>query len=372
MSDKTPPTKGLRGVAAARTALCTVSHRDKLRYRGYDIEELAEKSDFEEVAYLLCYGLLPNHTQYKNFLQRLATQRELPGVLRGVLERIPATTTPLNVLRTGCSMLCHLEPERDFSEQRKRAERLLATLPSMLLYWYRFKQEGIRIDTDSGIAHSGKHILQLLFDQEPNELLTKAINVSLILYAEHEFHAPSFVARICASTLSDLFSCVTAAISTLRNPSYGVEAVLEMLEQWKTKEQAEKAIQEILQQRKPVIGFGHPIYRRRDPRSAIIKRWAKQLSQANKQTQLFNLSEHIEKFMWQKKALFPNADFYHATAYHAMNIPTALFTPIFACARVSGWTAHVFEQRADNRLIRPSAQYIGPQQAQWLPMDERP
>lgn len=365
---------GLRGQIAGQTALCTVGKTGAgLTYRGYDVRELAAQCDFEEVAYLLFYGELPNAQQLADYKNRLKTLRDLPQALKEVLERIPASAHPMDVMRTGCSMLGNLEPEQSFDEQRDKAERLMGAFPAIMCYWYRFTHEGVRIECTSDEDTLGGHFLALLHGKKPSDLHVRVMNVSLILYAEHEFNASTFTARVCASTLSDLFSCITGAIGSLRGPLHGGanEAAMDMIEQWKSPEEAREAILGMLARKDKIMGFGHAIYSVSDPRNEVIKVWSKKLADEVGDTVLYPVSVAVDETMWEQKKLFPNADFYHASAYHFMGIPTKLFTPIFVCSRVTGWASHVFEQRANNRIIRPSADYVGPEQRQVPPLAER-
>jgi 2-methylcitrate synthase len=365
---------GLRGQIAGQTALCTVGKTGAgLTYRGYDVRELAAECDFEEVAYLLFYGELPNTQQLADYKNRLKTLRDLPQALKEVLERIPASAHPMDVMRTGCSMLGNLEPEQSFDEQRDKAERLMGAFPAIMCYWYRFTHDGVRINCTSDEDTLGGHFLALLHDKKPSDLHVRVMNVSLILYAEHEFNASTFTARVCASTLSDLFSCITGAIGSLRGPLHGGanEAAMDMIEQWKSPEEAREAILGMLARKDKIMGFGHAIYSVSDPRNEVIKVWAKQLADEVGDTVLYPVSVAVDETMWEQKKLFPNADFYHASAYHFMGIPTKLFTPIFVCSRVTGWASHVFEQRANNRIIRPSADYVGPEQRKVVPIAQR-
>ena len=362
MVDKKLGGAGLRGQSAGSTALCTVGVSGTgLTYRGYDITDLAENACFEEAAFLIFHGHLPNQQELDDYRGVLMSNRELPATLLEVLERIPASAHPMDVMRTGCSMLGNLEPEGDFGNQQKTADRLLGALPGIINYWYRFSHDGVRIDTASDEPTLAGHFLRTLSGASPNELHQRVMDTSLILYAEHEFNASTFTARVCASTLSDMHSCVTGAIGSLRGPLHGGanEAAMELIEKFSTPEEATAGVRGMLERKDKIMGFGHAIYRTSDPRNVIIKQWAEKLAADVGDTVLYPVSCAIEKLMWDEKELFANADFFHASAYNAMGIPTKLFTPIFVCSRVSGWTAHVMEQRENNRIIRPSADYTG-------------
>jgi 2-methylcitrate synthase len=365
---------GLRGQSAGQTSICTVgAEGNSLRYRGYDVVELAEQATFYEVAHLLLKGELPTAAELAAWKAKLLPLRALPQSLREVLERIPASAHPMDVMRTGCSFLGNIEPEGDFSRQLDVAERLLAAFPAIVVYWYRYSHDGVRIDTHSDEDGLGAHFLHLLHGRAPSELEARVMDVSLILYAEHEFNASTFTARVCASTLSDLHSCVTAAIGSLRGPLHGGanEAAMEMIEQYGSAEDAVADVLRKLQAKELIMGFGHAVYRLRDPRNAIIKAWSKQLAAQVGDRVLYPVSEAVERTMAEQKKMFANADFFHASAYHFMGIPTPLFTPIFVMSRVTGWSAHCFEQRANNRIIRPGADYIGPADRPYLPLAER-
>ncbi|HAS6361251.1 TPA: 2-methylcitrate synthase [Vibrio vulnificus] len=366
---------GLRGQSAGSTALCTVGKTGTgLTYRGYDITDLANHAQFEEVAHLLLRGHLPTQQELDAYKTRLIGLRGLPAELKQALELIPASAHPMDVMRTGCSVLGNLEQETDFSQQLDATERMLALFPAIICYWYRFSHDGVRIDTqDQSQDCIGGYFLKMLTGKEPSELHKQVMHCSLILYAEHEFNASTFAARVCASTLSDIHSCVTAAIGTLRGPLHGGanEAAMEMIENWQTPEEAESNILRMLANKEKIMGFGHAIYRESDPRNALIKRWSQALSEAVGDTHLYAVSERVEAVMKREKDLFCNADFFHASAYHFMDIPTKLFTPIFVMSRLTGWTAHVFEQRANNRIIRPSADYVGPDHQNWVPIEQR-
>ncbi|WAH55599.1 2-methylcitrate synthase [Pseudomonas silvicola] len=365
---------GLRGQVAGQTALSTVGQAGAgLTYRGYDVRELAEQATFEEVAYLLLYGELPNHADLDHYQHKLATLRDLPQALKEVLERIPANAHPMDVMRTGCSFLGNLEPEKNFDQQHDVTDRLLAAFPAIMCYWYRFSHHGVRINCRTDEPDTAGHFLHLLHGKTPSELHRKVMNVSLILYAEHEFNASTFTARVCASTLSDLHSCITAAIGTLRGPLHGGanEAAMAMIEKFKSPEEAVRGTLAMLERKDKIMGFGHAIYKDNDPRNEVIKVWSEKLAQEVADTVIFPVSEAIDKTMWEQKKLFPNADFYHASAYHFMGLPTELFTPVFVCSRLTGWAAHVFEQRANNRIIRPSAEYVGAAQRAYVPIEQR-
>jgi 2-methylcitrate synthase len=357
------PAAGLRGLSAGESAICTVGVTGTgLTYRGYDLRDLALTVSFEEVAYLLLYGQLPDRAQLDAYRQRLQGLRALPPALCDVLERIPASAHPMDVMRTGCSMLGTLETEVDFSRQHDVADRLLAVFPSIICYWYRYTHDGVRVGTVTDEPSVGGHFLRLLHDAPASDLHAEVMNTSLILYAEHEYNASTFTARVCASTLSDLHSCITAAIGSLRGPLHGGanEAAMEMLERWTDPDEAEEAILGMLMRKDKIMGFGHAIYRESDPRNAIIKDLSRKLADEVGDRVLFPVSERVESVMWREKRLFANADFFHASAYHFMGIPTKLFTPIFVMSRLTGWAAHVMEQRANNRIIRPSSDYTGP------------
>ena len=367
MAAQNPSTKvlsgaGLRGQVAGKTALSTVGKSGSgLTYRGYDVSELADKCIFEEVAYLLLYGNLPNQTELDAYQAKLKSLRGLPQSLKDVLERIPAESHPMDVLRTGCSMLGNLETEMSFEEENDQADRMLAVFPSIINYWYRFTHDNVRIETETDDATIGGHFLHLLKGEKPNELHEKVMNVSLILYAEHEFNASTFTARVCASTLSDIHSCITGAIGSLRGPLHGGanEAAMDMIEGFSSPDEAEEEMMGMLARKDKIMGFGHAIYSESDPRNVVIKGWAEKLAADVGDEVLYPVSVRCEEVMWREKKLFCNADFFHASAYHFMGIPTKLFTPIFVCSRLTGWAAHVFEQRANNRIIRPSAEYTG-------------
>ena len=372
---ETAKSGGLAGIVAGRTSLATVGKQGKgLTYRGYIIEDLAEHVSFEDTAHLLLYGKLPTAVELDQYRTRLAGMRDLPEPLRAVLEQLPASAHPMDVLRTGCSTLGCLEPEVSFKDQHRIADRLLALFPGMLLYWHHFHRDGQRIDGRTEEASIAGHYLSLLHGRPPSALHRRAMDVSLTLYAEHEFNASTFAARVAASTLSDFYSTVTAAIGTLRGPLHGGanEAAMALIDRFRTPDEAEAGVLEALGRKEKIMGFGHRVYRECDPRSDIIKAWSRKLADAAGDRRLYPVSERIETVMRREKKLFPNLDFYAATAYHFLGIPTAMFTPIFVMSRTAGWAAHVIEQRGDNRLIRPTAEYIGPETRPWSPAEDAP
>ncbi|WP_371372413.1 2-methylcitrate synthase [Thalassotalea aquiviva] len=365
---------GLRGQSAGETKLCTVGKSGSgLTYCGYDVADLADNASFEEVAYLLFNGELPNQSELDSYKNQLKTMRDLPETLKQVLQRIPASAHPMDVMRTGASFLGNIEPEIDFSQQHQVANRLLAAFPAIMAYWYRFSHENVEIDCVTDEESLGAHFLKLLTGKSPSELHRRVMDVSLILYAEHEFNASTFTARVCASTLSDMYSCITAAIGSLRGPLHGGanEAAMAMIEKFQSPEDAKVQMAAMLARKEKIMGFGHAVYRTRDPRNDIIKKWSQKLATEFGDTSLYDISVACEQYMWESKKLFCNADFFHASAYHFMAIPTKLFTPIFVCSRVTGWAAHVMEQRQNNRIIRPNADYIGPKPRTVTPISER-
>ncbi|MCH4295378.1 2-methylcitrate synthase [Shewanella sp. 3B26] len=373
-TDKKLSGAGLRGQSAGETALSTVGKSGSgLTYRGYDVKDLAENASFEEVAFLILYGELPTQLELDNYRAKLKGLRGLPQALKEVLERIPANAHPMDVLRTGCSMLGNLETEHSFADQFDVTNRMLAAFPSIICYWYRFSHDGVRIETETDDEQIGAHFLHLLHGKAPSALHARVMDVSLILYAEHEFNASTFTARVCASTLSDMHSCVTGAIGSLRGPLHGGanEAAMELIQDMRDEQHARDVLAGMLERKEKIMGFGHAIYRESDPRNAIIKEWSEKLAKEYGDDRLYRVSVACEAFMWEQKKLFCNADFFHASAYHFMGIPTKLFTPIFVCSRVSGWTAHVMEQRSNNRIIRPSADYVGVELRSVTPISER-
>jgi 2-methylcitrate synthase len=367
-------TGGLAGVTAGETHICTVGKEGAgLTYRGYDIYDLVNNACFEEVAYLLVHGTLPTQVELDSYVAKIKTQRGLPAALRTVLEMVPGDAHPMDVLRTGVSFLGNIEPEGDFSNQTDVADRLLACLPSMLLYWHRFHADGVRIDTETDDDSVSGHFLHMLHDKAPKELHRKCLDTSLILYAEHEFNASTFTGRVITGTLSDMHSAVSGAIGALRGPLHGGanEAAMALISKFDTPEEATAGVHGMLERRDLIMGFGHRVYTTSDPRNAVNKKMSQQLADDVGNTTLFPISEAVEKVMWDEKKLFANADFFAASVYHFMGIPTYLFTPIFVCSRITGWTAHVMEQRADNKLIRPAADYVGPDLQQWVAIEDR-
>jgi 2-methylcitrate synthase len=374
MAEKKLEGAGLRGQVAGNTSLSTVGKAGKgLTYRGFPIEVLSEKAKFEEVAYMLLYRNLPNQSEFNEYSEKLKELRVLPKTLLEVLEKIPASAHPMDVMRTGCSMLGNLEPEGDFKNQSDSADRILAAMASIIVYWYRFSHDGVKVDLATNYPTIGGHFLSLLTGKEPSDEHIKCLDTSLILYAEHGFNASTFTARTCASTLSDIHSCITGAIGTLRGPLHGGanEAAMELIEKFSSREDAHQAVLKMLDKKEKIMGFGHAVYKTEDPRNAIIKLWAEKLSKLDGDETLYQVSEEIEKTMSDEKDMFANTDFFMASAYHYLGIPTKIFTPLFVIGRTSGWAANIFEQRADNRIIRPSEEYIGPDHSEWIDISNR-
>lgn len=365
---------GLAGIIAGQTAISTVSKEGVgLSYRGYTIEDLAQYANFEEVAYLLIYGTLPNRIQLVGYIEKLIQLRTLPRLLTETLEKLPINANPMDVLRTGCSILGILEPEDSQHFGAAIADRLLALFPAMLMYWYHFQKHQKKITTLSDIPNLGAYFLHLLTQKPAVPLHAEALNVSLILYAEHEYNASTFAARVTVATLADFYSGICSAIGALRGPLHGGanEEALTLISQFKNPQTAEQGIKKMLSEKKLIMGFGHRVYKDHDPRSNIIKVWAKKLAENHPEEYLFPVAEKIEQILWQEKKLFPNLDFYSALVYHYCGIPKTFFTPLFVFSRITGWAAHILEQRVDNKIIRPLAEYIGPPLKTYIKLEER-
>jgi 2-methylcitrate synthase len=364
----------LSGVVAGETAICTVGKEGVgLTYRGYTIEDLAAHATYEETAWLVLHGELPTRAELEGFREKLVALRPLPPVLRNALELLPAGTHPMDVLRTGCSVLGTLEPEGSARDGRAAAMRLLATFPGMLLYWHHFVHGGRRIETATNEPGVAGHFLNLLHGRSPSQQHERAMDVSLILYTEHEFNASTFACRVVAGTGSDFYSAVCAGIGALRGPLHGGanEAAMAVIEKYATPDEAEAGMMEALAQKQVVMGFGHPVYRISDPRSDIVKSWSQKLSANHAEGRMYAVSERIEAVMKREKNLFPNLDFFSASAFHFLGVPTPMFTPIFVFARIAGWAAHILEQRVNRRLIRPTAEYTGPAQRGFVAIEQR-